>query len=241
MYARAEGSGGRSDEQRHPRLVRGRGASATRAVAPGIHATDSSRELVLWAPMPPSSWIRFPRFFSDVMPPRGPLELWLQHADCSAPATGAVPTSKIFIPRGWGRSHRSAVRGAPSRSTSSTTALPHSSSRSSTPRAAAWSAAPERSAKLTRAPLAATPAAVALGSPAALLSFTRLRRRVTIATCPRALAALGAEPRRPAVAAADLDGVGAGLPWPTVDDGVRHGRMWIGSRLASAFVSCEES
>ena len=73
---------------------------------PGIHAADSSRELVLWAPMPPSSWIRFPRFFSDVMPPRGPLELWLQHADCSAPATGAeieaVPTGKIFMTRGWG-------------------------------------------------------------------------------------------------------------------------------------------
>ena len=56
--------------------------------------------------MPPSSWIRFPRFFSDVMPPRGPLELWLQHADCSASATGAeieaVPTGKIFMTRGWG-------------------------------------------------------------------------------------------------------------------------------------------
>ena len=56
--------------------------------------------------MPPRSWIRFLRFFSDVMPPRGPLELWLQHADCSAPATGAeievVPTGKIFMTRGWG-------------------------------------------------------------------------------------------------------------------------------------------
>ena len=56
--------------------------------------------------MPPSSWIRFPRFFSDMMPPRGPLELWLQHADCDAPATGgeveAVSTSKIFMTRGWG-------------------------------------------------------------------------------------------------------------------------------------------
>ena len=54
----------------------------------------------------PSSWIRFPRFFSDVMPPRRPLELWLQHADYSAPATGAeievVPSSKIFMTRGWG-------------------------------------------------------------------------------------------------------------------------------------------
>ena len=40
------------------------------------------------------------------MPPRGPLELWLQHADCGAPAIGAkievVPTDKIFMTRGWG-------------------------------------------------------------------------------------------------------------------------------------------
>ena len=37
---------------------------------------------------------------------KGPLELWLKHADCSAPATGAeieaVPTSKIFMTRSWG-------------------------------------------------------------------------------------------------------------------------------------------
>ena len=56
--------------------------------------------------MPPSSWIRFPRFFSDVMPPRGPLELWLQHANYDAPATGAeikaVPADKIFMTHGWG-------------------------------------------------------------------------------------------------------------------------------------------
>ena len=56
--------------------------------------------------MPPSSWIHFPHFFSDVMPPRGPLELWLQHADCSAQATAAeieaVPTGKILMTRGWG-------------------------------------------------------------------------------------------------------------------------------------------
>ena len=75
-----------------------------------------------------------------------------------------------------------------------------------------------------RTPLATTPAAAALGSPAALLSSMRLRRRAMIAMCPRALAALGAGLWRLAVAT-DLDGVGAGLPWPTVDDGVRHGRM----------------
>ena len=58
LYARAEGLGGRSDEQRRPRYVQGRRAMATRAVAPGIHTADSSRELVQWATMPPSSWIR---------------------------------------------------------------------------------------------------------------------------------------------------------------------------------------
>ena len=54
---------------------------AVRAVAPRVHAVDSSRELVLHAVVPPSSWIRFPPFFAFKMPPRGPLELWLQHAD----------------------------------------------------------------------------------------------------------------------------------------------------------------
>ena len=60
----------------------------------------------MWEAMPPCTWIRFPQSFSTEMPPRGPLDLWLQHADCSAPATGAkieaVPTGKIFMTRGWG-------------------------------------------------------------------------------------------------------------------------------------------
>ena len=42
---------------------------------------------------------------------------------------------------------------------------------------------------------------------------------MTTATCPRALAGPGARSPHPAVAIADLDGVGAGLPWPTFDDG----------------------
>ena len=58
-------------------------------IAPGTHAEGSSRELVMWAAMPPRARIRFPQFFSAEMPPRGPLELWLQHAECDAPATGA--------------------------------------------------------------------------------------------------------------------------------------------------------
>ena len=38
--------------------------------------------------------------------PRGPLELWLQHADCSTPATRAevevVAPGKVYMTRGWG-------------------------------------------------------------------------------------------------------------------------------------------
>ena len=40
------------------------------------------------------------------MPPRGPLELWLQHADCGTPATGVevevVAQGKVYMTRGWG-------------------------------------------------------------------------------------------------------------------------------------------
>ena len=51
------------------------------------------------------------------MPLRGPLELWLQHADCGAPAIRAkieaVPIGKIFMTRGWGEVARACrARGA---------------------------------------------------------------------------------------------------------------------------------
>ena len=79
---------------------------AAHAVAPGVHTAESSRELVLHAAMPPSTWIRFPSFFTTEMLPRGPLELWLQHTDCGAPATGAevevVAPGKVFMTQGWG-------------------------------------------------------------------------------------------------------------------------------------------
>ena len=80
--------------------------AVARVAALGVHAADSSRELVMWAAMPQRTWIRFPQFFSAEMPRRAPLELWLQHADCDAPATGAevetVSLGKIFMTRGWG-------------------------------------------------------------------------------------------------------------------------------------------
>ena len=67
---------------------------------------DSSRELVLHAAMPPSSWIRFPPFFAFGMPPRGPLKLWLQHADCGTLPTEAevevLAPGKVYMTRGWG-------------------------------------------------------------------------------------------------------------------------------------------
>ena len=106
LYTRAEGCGEGDDERRHPRRRRGRRATAAHAIAPGVHAAHSSRELVLHAAMPPSTRIRFPPFFAFEMPPRGPLELWLQHADCGAPAAGAevevVAPGKVFMTRGWG-------------------------------------------------------------------------------------------------------------------------------------------
>ena len=79
---------------------------AVRAIAHGVHAADSSRELVLHAAMPPSSWICLPPSFAFEMLPRGPLELWLQHADCGTPATRVevkvVAQGKVYMTLGWG-------------------------------------------------------------------------------------------------------------------------------------------
>ncbi|EMS61062.1 hypothetical protein TRIUR3_33111 [Triticum urartu] len=64
--------------------------------------------------MPPTSWIRLRPSFAFEMPPSGALELWLQHADCGTPATGAevavVAPGKVFMTRGWARISSSAVR-----------------------------------------------------------------------------------------------------------------------------------
>ena len=77
-----------------------------RVVPPGVHAKGSSHELVLHAAMPPRSWIRLPPPFAFEIPPRGPLKLWLQHADYRTPATEAdvevVAPGKVFMTRGWG-------------------------------------------------------------------------------------------------------------------------------------------
>ena len=131
------------------------------------------------------------------MPPRGPLEIWLQHADCDAPATGAevevVSQGKIFMTRGWGEVARACrSEGA--------LAIHFEYDGASTMffkvferKAAAWSVvqvgvvgmAQRPLASLLLAPPAAPPpAAAVLGSPATLPSPTRLRRQATTATCP---------------------------------------------------------
>ena len=62
------------------------------------------------------------------------------------------------------------------------------------------------------------------------------------AMSPRARAVLGARQLHQATGAADLDGVGAGTWWPTIDDGVDHGGTCSqGSMKFASFVSCEES
>ena len=106
LYARIKGPGEEGTEQHRRCRHRRRRVTAVRVVPPGVHVEGSSRELVLHAAMPPTSWIRLPPSFAFEMPPSGALELWLQHADCGTPATGAevavVAPGKVFMPRGWG-------------------------------------------------------------------------------------------------------------------------------------------
>ena len=82
-------------------------------VAPRTHAEGSSREFVVWVVMPPDTWIRLLRFFASELPPRGPVELWLQHAGCCSLATGAevevVPPGDVFMMRGWGEVSRACL------------------------------------------------------------------------------------------------------------------------------------
>src|SRR3954469_21015883 len=106
LYAHAEGLG-RGDADPHgQRRRRRRRVTKVWVVPPGVHAEGSSRELVLHAAMPPRTWIRFPPFFASVFSQGRLLELWLQHADCSTPATEAevavLASGEVFMTRGWG-------------------------------------------------------------------------------------------------------------------------------------------
>ena len=105
LYTRIEGPEGAGTERHRQRRRRHRRITAVRIVPPGVHAEGFSRELVLHAAMPPQSWIRLPPSFAFKIPPRGPIELWLQHADCSTPATEAevkvIAPGKVYMTRGW--------------------------------------------------------------------------------------------------------------------------------------------
>ena len=74
--------------------------------APWTLAEGSSHGFVVWAAMPPDTWIRLLRFFARELPPRALVELWLQHAGCRSLATGAevqvVLPGDVFMTRGWG-------------------------------------------------------------------------------------------------------------------------------------------
>src|SRR4051812_18169507 len=127
------------------------------------------------------------------------------------------------------RSPAPAMRRGPSPSILSTTAPPRCSSRSSTRRAAAWSAALEGTARTVQRrapspplvlPTAPPAAAAAPGGPATPLSLTKLRRRATTATCPQAPAALVARRRHPLTVADDLDGFCVSPQGPTIDNGI---------------------
>ena len=73
---------------------------------PRTHAEGTASDFMVWAVMPPRTWIRLLRSFAEEIPPRGPAELWLQHAGCCSLATGAevevVPPGDVFMTHGWG-------------------------------------------------------------------------------------------------------------------------------------------
>ena len=106
MYARIEGPEDTDAERHRQRNRRRRRITAVRIIPPGVHAEGSSHELVLHAAMPARSWIHLPPYFAFEIPPRGPIELWLQHAGYSAPVTEAeaevVAPGRVYLTRGWG-------------------------------------------------------------------------------------------------------------------------------------------
>ena len=56
--------------------------------------------------MPPRTWIRIPRSLAREIPPRGPVELWLQHDGCysqvSEVKVEVVDSGDVFMTQGWG-------------------------------------------------------------------------------------------------------------------------------------------
>jgi hypothetical protein len=70
------------------------------------HAGGMTREFMVWAAMPPRTWIRLPQSVAGEIPLRGPIELWLQHDGCCSQASQAeievVSSCDVFMTRGWG-------------------------------------------------------------------------------------------------------------------------------------------
>ena len=204
-----------------------------RVVPPGVHAERSSRELVLHAAMPPSSWIRLPPSFAFEMPASGALELWLQHADCSTLATGAelevIAPGKVYMTRGWGEIARVCRTGGALMihfKYDGTSLMFFKVFDTEGRRLECCAKEGGRGIGVARTrPANRFPssslgssggAGVSSDSPELLMT----RRRATTATSPRARVVLGAGQPHQAAGAADLDGVGAGAWRPTIDDGV---------------------
>ena len=81
LYARAQGPA-QDDRHREERSRGGGQAAAVRPPPSRTHAEGSAREFMVWAATPPHTWIRLPGPFAREIPPRGPVELWLQHDGC---------------------------------------------------------------------------------------------------------------------------------------------------------------
>ena len=77
LYAQAQCSGGGGSIPRLASHGKGGQVEAARAAGPRTQAEGSSREFVVWAATPPCTWIQLPRFFTEEMPSRGALEMWL--------------------------------------------------------------------------------------------------------------------------------------------------------------------
>src|SRR3954469_18351811 len=232
LYAHAEGSGRGDADPLGQRRRRRRRITKVLVVPPGVHAEGSSRELVLPAAMPPRTWILLPPFFAFAFQQVRLLELWLPHADCSTPATGAevaiTASGEVFMTRGWGEIARCCrTKGA------LTIHLEYDGASvmffkvfdanghrlECCPGGGGQDPATATPGPANR-PRTAPQATGAPEDPAIPVRSSRRRRRATTATSPRADAAPGAGQARLVSVDPDLDGVGAGACRPTVDDGI---------------------
>src|SRR3954464_14838396 len=89
-----------------PRALEGEMPIPSASAVGGAGGSRRCWLLVLHAAMSPRTWIRLPPFFASAFQQGRLLELWLQHADCSTPATGAevaiTAPGEVFMTRGLG-------------------------------------------------------------------------------------------------------------------------------------------